>query len=125
MYESYDWFNLRRTGLRGLKLSYLIKNLVIPVCTGLGLALSVPYILAHSVAPLFISDSLILVMVQRRIYPFLLLFLVTVALTIMQLKQFKKLYEHIKNDKYLVGRRLVNYNHQASSSSSESTTAAS
>ena len=25
-------------------------------------------------------------------------------------KQFCRLYEHIKNDKYLVGQRLVNYN---------------
>ena len=27
-----------------------------------------------------------------------------------QAKQFCRLYEHIKNDKYLVGQRLVNYN---------------
>ena len=26
--------------------------------------------------------------------------------------QFTRLYEHIKNDKYLVGRRLVNYDHK-------------
>ncbi|KAJ9583528.1 hypothetical protein L9F63_022146, partial [Diploptera punctata] len=28
------------------------------------------------------------------------------------IRQFRKLYEHIKNDKYLVGRRLVNYDHR-------------
>lgn len=27
-------------------------------------------------------------------------------------KRFKKLYEAIKNDKYLVGQRLVNYDHR-------------
>lgn len=35
-----------------------------------------------------------------------------------QLKQFAKLYEHIKNDKYLVGRRLVNYHHKSAIRSS-------
>lgn len=27
-------------------------------------------------------------------------------------RRFKKLYEAIKNDKYLVGQRLVNYDHR-------------
>ena len=39
-------------------------------------------------------------MVQRRIYPFLLFLIFVVGLISMQLKQFKKLYEHIKNDRY-------------------------
>lgn len=35
----------------------------------------------------------------------------------MQIMQFARLYEHIKNDKYLVGKRLVNYYHQTQSKS--------
>ena len=35
----------------------------------------------------------------------------------LQAKQFCRLYEHIKNDKYLVGQRLVNYNAPAKASS--------
>ena len=34
------------------------------------------------------------------------------AIIVFQIKQFKKLYIAIKNDKYLVGKRLVNYDHQ-------------
>ena len=35
-----------------------------------------------------------------RIYPFLLLLILSVVAIVMQLKQFRKLYEHIKNDRY-------------------------
>merc|ERR1711997_1059820 len=83
----------------------------VPAVASLGLSLALPYIAAHSLVPLVMGDPHILVMIQRRIYPFLLLLVVTVGLIVVQLKQFKKLYEHIKNDRYLVGRRLVNYNH--------------
>ena len=35
-----------------------------------------------------------------RIYPFLLLLILSVVAIVMQLKQFRKLYEHIKNDRF-------------------------
>ncbi|TRY61038.1 hypothetical protein TCAL_01440 [Tigriopus californicus] len=98
-------------GLRGVNLSFLISSLVMPVCATLGLALAVPYVVAHSLAPLILSDEAILISTQRRIYPVLLILILVVGLTLMQLKQCRKLYEHIKNDRYLVGRRLVNHNH--------------
>lgn len=55
-------------------------------------------------------------MVERRIYPALLIITLLSSLIIMQVVQFTRLYEHIKNDKYLVGRRLVNYDHTSSQS---------
>ncbi|KAM7378800.1 hypothetical protein PAMP_004398 [Pampus punctatissimus] len=48
-------------------------------------------------------------LVDRRIYPFLLMVVILLAILSFQIRQFKRLYEHIKNDKYLVGQRLVNY----------------
>jgi E3 ubiquitin-protein ligase MARCH6 len=57
----------------------------------------------------------VLVTLQRRIYPLLLLISGLVFFFTVQARQFKKLLEHIKNDRYLVGRRLVNYNHVDSS----------
>ncbi|XP_007954002.1 E3 ubiquitin-protein ligase MARCHF6 [Orycteropus afer afer] len=48
-------------------------------------------------------------LVQRRIYPFLLMVVVLMGILSFQVRQFRRLYEHIKNDKYLVGQRLVNY----------------
>lgn len=38
-------------------------------------------------------------LVQRRIYPFLLMVVVLMAILSFQVRQFKRLYEHIKNDK--------------------------
>jgi len=45
-------------------------------------------------------------LVLRRIYPFILGVVVFVAFCIFQARQFRRLYEHIKNDKY-VGLVLV------------------
>jgi len=124
-----DWWlkraieQLYLDGLRRLNLGFLIPKLVVPAVASLGLSLSLPYIAAHSLVPLVISEPHLLVMIQRRIYPFLLLLVVTIGLIVVQLKQFKKLYEHIKNDRYLVGRRLVNYNHNQVRGGSESNAA--
>lgn len=38
-------------------------------------------------------------MVQRQVYPFLVIVSFLVVMLIGQYQQFKKLYEHIKNDK--------------------------
>ncbi|KAA8586688.1 hypothetical protein FQN60_016380 [Etheostoma spectabile] len=49
---------------------------------------------------------------------------ICVLLLSLSIRQFKRLYEHIKNDKYLVGQRLVNYERKTgrrASSSSHST----
>ena len=102
-----DWWLKRAVeqlyidGLRGINLSFLIPKLVVPAVTALGLSLALPYVLGHSLAPLLLGDGNpdLLVLIQRRIYPFLLLVFVAGSLAAMQLKQFRKLYEHIKNDR--------------------------
>lgn len=38
-------------------------------------------------------------LVERRIYPFLLMVVMLLAILSFQIRQFKRLYEHIKNDK--------------------------
>uniref|UniRef100_A0A4W5LYT1 E3 ubiquitin-protein ligase MARCHF6 n=1 Tax=Hucho hucho TaxID=62062 RepID=A0A4W5LYT1_9TELE len=60
-------------------------------------------------------------LVQRRIYPFLLMVVMLLGILSFQIRQFKRLYEHIKNDKYLVGQRLVNYERKAAGRSSTAT----
>ena len=100
-----DWWlkraieRLYQDGLRGLTLAYLIPQLVLPAIMSLGLALALPYIVAHGIAPLLINDFDTVVFIQRRIYPSLLLTIVVFGLIVLQLKQFRKLYEHIKNDR--------------------------
>jgi len=113
-----DWWlktgieQLYQDGVRNLNLARIIQSIVMPCVTRLGLSLSVPYILSHGILPMLLQDVQLVISVQRRIYPFTLLTVVLVFLLILQFKQFNKLLEHIKNDRYLVGKRLVNYNHK-------------
>ncbi|XP_044252941.1 E3 ubiquitin-protein ligase MARCHF6 [Tribolium madens] len=117
-----DWFlraaieRAYRDGIRDMHLSFIFRQLAAPVIISFGLALAVPYVLAYSIVPVFVSNLQMRNLVARRIYPFLLLLGVVGAVVVLQIRQFKKLYEHIKNDKYLVGQRLVNYDHRKAKS---------
>ncbi|XP_013140225.1 PREDICTED: E3 ubiquitin-protein ligase MARCH6 [Papilio polytes] len=101
-----------RDGIREMDLKFILRAVAAPLVRWLGLALAVPYALAHSAAPLLLAAPAQRNLLARRVYPALLLLLLLAALALFQIRQFKKLYEHIKNDKYLVGQRLVNYDHR-------------
>ncbi|XP_009663465.1 E3 ubiquitin-protein ligase MARCHF6 isoform X4 [Struthio camelus] len=96
-------------GIRNIDLHFIIRKLAAPVISVLLLSLCVPYIIASGVVPLLGVTAEMQNLVQRRIYPFLLMVVVLMGILSFQVRQFKRLYEHIKNDKYLVGQRLVNY----------------
>jgi E3 ubiquitin-protein ligase MARCH6 len=101
-------------GLRNVNLKYVMVELCLPVVVCLGLILAVPHIIAKSIVPAFGCDFETQNLVLRRIYPFILGVVLFVAFCIFQARQFRRLYEHIKNDKYLVGQRLVNYDRHQS-----------
>ncbi|XP_062553583.1 E3 ubiquitin-protein ligase MARCHF6 [Armigeres subalbatus] len=101
-----------RDGLRDMNLRFIIRELGAPVITCFGLALAVPYVIAHSIMPIFFTNQVTRILIARQIYPFFLLIAFIIVIVILQIRQFKKLYVAIKNDKYLVGQRLVNYDHQ-------------
>lgn len=91
------------------------------------LALCVPYVIAAGVVPAvgrlhrvsikhgdvrdvneMFAENLFLfvgvtpemeILMQRRIYPFLLMVVLLIGILSFQIRQFKRLYEHIKNDK--------------------------
>lgn len=113
-----DWFlraaieRVYRDGIREMQLTFIIRDLAVPVIVTSGLVLAVPYVIAYSIVPCFVHSLHLRNLIARRLYPFLLLLIVTCAVVTLQIRQFKKLYEHIKNDKYLVGQRLVNYDHR-------------
>ncbi|XP_054841068.1 E3 ubiquitin-protein ligase MARCHF6 [Eublepharis macularius] len=100
-------------GIRNIDLHFIIRKLAAPVISVLLLSLCVPYIIASGVVPLLGVTAEMQNLVQRRIYPFLLMVVVLMGILSFQVRQFKRLYEHIKNDKYLVGQRLVNYERKA------------
>ncbi|XP_050301508.1 E3 ubiquitin-protein ligase MARCHF6 [Anthonomus grandis grandis] len=110
-----------RDGIRDMNLSLIFKELALPVIVCFGFALAVPYVLAYSVIPLFVSNLQLRNLIARRLYPFLLLVATVNIIIVLQIRQFKKLYEHIKNDKYLVGQRLVNYDHRKARSQTPAT----
>lgn len=104
-------------GIREMDLKFVVTELAAPVICCFGLALAVPYAVAYGIVPLLITNLQTQILIARRLYPFLLLVNLVCVVICFQIRQFKKLYEHIKNDKYLVGKRLVNYEHRNRSQS--------
>lgn len=109
-----------RDGIRGMDLGFVLRELAAPVVACFGLALAVPYATAYGIVPLVVASPHLRNLIARRLYPFLLLVTLVGGVIVLQVRQFRKLYEHIKNDKYLVGRRLVNYDHRRHRSPSAS-----
>lgn len=99
-------------GIRNMDLMFILHDLAMPVTGAFGMALAMPYAIAHGIVPLIVSNAQLKNIVARHVYPCLLLAFLATAVIAFQIRQFKKLYEHIKNDKYLVGKRLVNYHHR-------------
>lgn len=83
-------------------------KLAIPVIISLGSSLSVPYLLVWSLSFCGVTAE-VQMLVLRRIYPSLLFATLIIYLVLWQVNKFCRLYEDIKNSKYLVGKRLVNY----------------
>ncbi|XP_032669226.1 E3 ubiquitin-protein ligase MARCH6 isoform X2 [Odontomachus brunneus] len=107
-------------GIRDMDLKFVVTELAAPVICCFGLALAVPYAVAHGIVPLLVTNLQTQILIARRLYPFLLLVSLVCVVIGFQIRQFKKLYEHIKNDKYLVGQRLVNYEHRNKSQQHQS-----
>ncbi|KAJ0022979.1 hypothetical protein NQD34_015113 [Periophthalmus magnuspinnatus] len=105
-------------GIRNIDLQYIIRKLAAPVISVLLLSLCVPYVIAAGVVPAVGVTPEMEILMQRRIYPFLLMVVSLIGILSFQIRQFKRLYEHIKNDKYLVGQRLVNYERKTGRTSS-------
>lgn len=92
-----------------INLRLILIRLAMPVVLTLGLILALPYVGVNSILPLFNISFETQNMLNRRVHPFLLFAAAILYLCHWQIHKFFRLYEHIKNDKYLVGRRLVNY----------------
>ncbi|XP_066577562.1 E3 ubiquitin-protein ligase MARCHF6 [Amia ocellicauda] len=105
-------------GIRNIDLHFIIRKLAAPVISVLLLSLCVPYVIAVGIVPVIGVAAEMQNLVQRRIYPFLLMVVMLMGILSFQIRQFKRLYEHIKNDKYLVGQRLVNYERKAAGKAS-------
>ncbi|XP_034940131.1 E3 ubiquitin-protein ligase MARCHF6 [Chelonus insularis] len=99
-------------GVREMDLKFIVTELAAPVICVFGLALAVPYAFAYGIVPLFVTNLQTQILIARCLYSVLLWIIFVCVLIVFHIRQFKKLYERIKNDKYLVGQRLVNYEHR-------------
>ncbi|XP_065571843.1 E3 ubiquitin-protein ligase MARCHF6-like [Artemia franciscana] len=112
---SPDWWlrhaleQMYQNGLRNLDINFVVFKLAGPAIFWLGLTLACPYVIGHSILPYFILNEDVLGLIHRRMYPFCFSVIAIANIMYWQITQFKRLYEHIRNDRYLVGRRLVNY----------------
>ncbi|KAF6019913.1 MARCH6 [Bugula neritina] len=111
---------LYENGVWNLNLKEVLTNLCLPVILVLSLNLAVPYVIAMSLAPLCGASLETQNLIYRRIYPSVFAFFCLLTGFLFNFKQFKKLYEHIKNDKYLVGKQLVNYDQPKTSTGTAS-----
>nr|XP_039255512.1 E3 ubiquitin-protein ligase MARCHF6-like [Styela clava] len=96
-------------GPRNFSLRDMYVDVIHPIMCSLLLSLTVPYVIAHSATyvlglPHDFSNILL-----RRIYPCLISFFALVSFLMFEAKQFRRLCDHIKNERYLVGKRLLNY----------------
>uniref|UniRef100_A0A673AYF5 E3 ubiquitin-protein ligase MARCHF6 n=1 Tax=Sphaeramia orbicularis TaxID=375764 RepID=A0A673AYF5_9TELE len=86
-------------GIRNIDLQFIIRKLAAPVISVLLLSLCVPYVIAAGIVPAVGVTPEMEILMQRRIYPFLLMVVSLIGILSFQIRQFKRLYEHIKNDK--------------------------
>ncbi|XP_034482365.1 E3 ubiquitin-protein ligase MARCHF6 [Drosophila innubila] len=99
-------------GLRDFDLKFVMRDLAVPVVTTFGLALAIPYVIGGSIMPMFFARAEDRRFIGRIVYPISFILVGSVCFVLFQIKQLKKLYLSIKVDKYLVGQRLVNYEHR-------------
>ncbi|XP_065210873.1 E3 ubiquitin-protein ligase MARCHF6 [Planococcus citri] len=101
-----------RNGFQRMNLKFTMKEVIMPVVGTLALLLALPYAIAHGIVPIFVKSFHLRNVIARRIYPFLLILALVYSGASFGGRQSVKWYEHIRNERYLVGRKLINYNHR-------------
>ncbi|RNA37476.1 E3 ubiquitin- ligase MARCH6 [Brachionus plicatilis] len=100
---------LCQDGLRNINLKFMFLRLIYPITVWLGSSLAIPYVISRSIFPMLTKDAEFLNKVDKRIYLTILLIVSLTIFLTFQMNQFKHIYERIRNDKYLVGQRLLNF----------------
>jgi len=112
----FNEWNLRETleefyqaGFVNIDLKKIINKFISPVFFTVGLILSIPYVFVHGLLPYLGFSYESLNVILRKIYLSIWCGFTVVYLLQWQFYKFCKLYEHIKNEKYLIGRKLINF----------------
>lgn len=109
--ESWRWKfeRVREDGFSRLQSLWVLREIVIPIMMKLLTALCVPYVLARGVFPV-LGYPLV---VNSAVYRFAWLGCLGFSLVLFCTKRFhgwfRNLHNSIRDDRYLIGRRLHNY----------------
>jgi E3 ubiquitin-protein ligase MARCH6 len=99
---------LYQDGLRRIDFSYLINEFLLPFTLNIGMFMAFPYLAVSYIGPT-LFQSTVVHQIERYIYSAIISFMLLLAFVIFQIKQLRLLFEHVRDEKYLVGRRLINF----------------
>ncbi|XP_062500948.1 E3 ubiquitin-protein ligase MARCHF6-like isoform X2 [Corticium candelabrum] len=105
-------------GVQNIRLDLVIRHVAVPIISCLLLLLCVPYIIAVGLIPMIGVSDYVQNVIYRRIYPYMVVLFVFLVVVTFQFRQVGQLFRYIRNDKYLVGRQLVNYEPQTNTTNS-------
>ncbi len=99
---------LYQDGLRRIDFSFLINEFLLPFTLNIGMFMAFPYLIVSYLGPALFHLSTVH-QIERYIYSTIISFMLLLAFVIFQIKQLRLLFEHVRDEKYLVGRRLINF----------------
>ena len=99
---------LYQDGLRRIDFNYLIHEFLFPFTLNIGMFMAFPYLAVSYFGPV-LFPSTIVHQIERYIYSAIISLILLLAFIIFQIKQLRLLFEHVRDEKYLVGRRLINF----------------
>jgi E3 ubiquitin-protein ligase MARCH6 len=98
-----------RNGITDLDIHFLLRKLAAPVIAVLLVLLSIPYFLSFVVLAIFTGDLESQYYLFQKLYPCVISLVSLCFFFHFQVKQLQHLYMKIKNDRYLVGQMLQNF----------------
>jgi E3 ubiquitin-protein ligase MARCH6 len=99
---------LYQDGLRRIDFAYLIHEFLFPFTLNIGMFMAFPYLSVSYFGPVFFHSTVVH-QIERYIYSAIISLMLLLAFVIFQIKQLRLLFEHVRDEKYLVGRRLINF----------------
>lgn len=96
-------------GFLRLNLGKFVQETLMVVVKSLLLCLTLPYVVGHGITFLFQTNLSTLYFLHWRLYPCIIFGSSFLTFCWFELKQFRRLCDHIKNERYLIGKRLVDY----------------
>jgi E3 ubiquitin-protein ligase MARCH6 len=99
---------LYQDGLRRIDFAFLFNEFLLPFTLNIGMFMAFPYLAVSHVVPALFQSSVVH-QIERYIYSAIISLMLLLAFVIFQIKQLRLLFEHVRDEKYLVGRRLINF----------------